>query len=414
MQVVHERCAGLDVHKKTVVACRIYPDEGNRRKWRKEIVTFGTMTHELRRLKSWLAEVGVTHVAIESTGVYWKPVYNVLESTVDVMLVNARHVKYVPGRKTDVKDAQWLGELLQHGLLKASYIPERTQRDLRDLTRYRQQVTQERTREANRIHKILEDANIKLSSVATSVMGASGVAMMQAMIEGEEDATVLADLAKGVLRKKMEQLIKALDGFVTDHHRLLLKLHFRHLDLLQEQLDLLDEAIADTLTKLEANEAVGRLQTIPGVGYQVAVTIVAEFGLDMSRFPNSAHASSWAGLAPGRNESGGKTHSSRITKGNKYLKVALVQAAHGLGRTKGNYLNALYRRLSSRRGRKRAAIATARSVLVIAYHMLKNGTEYQDLGSDYFDKRDEQRTQKRLIKRLESMGLEVTITPVAV
>lgn len=414
MQVVHERCAGLDVHKKTVVACRILPDTHTRRGWEKEIRTFGTTTGELLDLARWLKSVDVTHVAMESTGIYWKPVYNILEGDFEVSLVNARHIKYVPGRKTDVKDAQWIGELIQHGLVRASYVPKREQRELRDLTRYRGQLVAERTREVNRIHKVLEDANIKLSSVASNVMGVSGTLMLQALMSGEEDPYTLANLARGTLRKKFDQLVEALTGLVTAHHRRMLSLHFQHLDFIQRQLEVVDLALEEAVQPFNQNHELDRLQQIPGVGYYSALSILAELGNDMSRFPTSAHASSWAGLAPGRNESGGKSQSSRVTKGNRYLKTTLVQAAHAAGRTKDNYLRALYRRLSSRRGRKRAAIGTARSILVIAYHMLKNGTEYQDLGADHFDNRDRERIQRRLVKRLEDLGVKVSIEAPAV
>lgn len=409
MQVVYNRCAGLDVHKKTVVACRIIPDDKAKRGWRKEVRTFGTTTRQLYELSVWLQDGEVTHVAMESTGIYWKPVYNILESDFDVALINARHIKYVPGRKTDVKDAQWIGELLQHGLVRASYVPSRPQRELRDLTRYRGQLVSERTREVNRIHKVLEDANIKLSSVASNVMGVSGVLMIEAIMAGEDDPLVLADLARGTLRRKLSQLVEALNGLVTSHHRQMLKLHFAHLDFIQHQLDTLDVALAEAVKPFNQNRELERLQQIPGVGYYSALSIIAEFGVEMDRFPSSAHASSWAGLAPGNNESAGKSKSSRTRKGNRYLKTMLVQAAHAAGRTKDNYLRSLYRRLSSRRGRKRAAVGTARSILVIAYHMLKDGTEYRDLGADHFDKQDQQRIQRRLIKRLEALGVKVSI-----
>jgi len=280
---------------------------------------------------------------------------------------------------------------------------------LRDLTRYRGQLLSERTREVNRIHKVLEDANIKLSSVASNVMGVSGMLMLEAIMAGESDPQVLANLAKGTLRQKVDALVEALDGLVTAHHRLMLKRHFDHLAFLQEQLSELDTAISIAIAPFNRDRALERLQQIPGVGYHSAVTIIAELGVEMARFPTAAHASSWAGLAPGNHESAGKTKSSRTVKGNRYLKSMLVQAAHAAGRTKDNYLQALFRRLSSRRGRKRAAVATARSILVIAYHMLKEGSDYSDLGADHFDKQDKQRAQRRLVQRLEALGVKVHI-----
>jgi transposase len=411
MDIVIERSAGLDVHKKTVIACRIIP--GPDRGWQKQLLTFGTMTDDLLALRNWLREVGVTHVAMESTGVYWKPVYNVLESDFEVLLANARHIKFVPGRKTDVKDAQWIAELLQHGLLKGSFIPPLPQRALRDLVRYRIQLVQERTREVNRIQKVLEDANIKLGSVASNVMGASGRAMLQALINGCEDPAMLADLAKGTLRRKRDQLERALNGLVEDHHRLLLRLHLGHIEDLNARIEWLNVEIDRLIEPLNTNNQLERLDAIPGVGRDVAQVILAELGTDMSRFPTAAHAASWAGLAPGKNESAGRNQSARTSPGKRFLKVTLVQAAHAARSSRGTYLSARYRRLAARRGRKRAAIAVARSILVSAYHMLRDGTEYVDLGGDYFDKRNEDQVQRRLVKRLEGLGLKVTLEPAA-
>jgi transposase len=410
MDILIERCAGLDVHKKTVVTCRIVPDQHGG--WCKEICTFGTMTGDLLALSDWLREAAVTHVAMESTGVYWKPMFNVLEAEFEVLLVNAKHIKHVPGHKTDVKDAQWIAELLQHGLLKASFIPPAPQRALRDLIRYRIQLIQERTREVNRIQKVLEDANIKLGSVASNVMGASGRLMIQAIIEGCDDPVALADLAKGQLRRKRPQLEQALTGKVREHHRLLLTLHLGHIDDLNERIDTLNTEIDHLMLALNDEQQLERLDAIPGVGREVAQVILAELGTDMSRFPTAAHAASWAGLAPGKNESAGRNQSARIAPGKRFLKVTLVQAAHAVGSSRDNYLSALYRRLSARRGRKRAAIAVARSILVIAYHMLRDGTEYVDLGADYFDRRNEQRVQRQLVKRLEHLGFKVSLEPV--
>ena len=409
MEVVYERCAGLDVHKKSVTACRITPAAG--RGWQKERRRFGTMTDELLRLADWLRAGQVTAVAMESTGVYWKPVFNILESEFEVLLVNARHIKYVPGRKSDISDAQWIGELLQHGLLKASYIPEVAQRDLRDLIRYRTSLVQERTREINRVQKVLEDANVKLASVATNVMGVSGRQMLGAIIAGEHDPEALAEMAKGRLRAKIPELERALSGRVRASHRLLLRLHLEHIDDLNSKIENLNEEIDRLMRPFDEEEQQERLDAIPGVGRDVAQVILAELGVDMSRFPSAAHAASWAGLAPGKNESAGKNRSGKITPGNRHLKAALVQAAHAASRTRDNYLAAHFRRLAARRGKKRAAVAVAHSILVIAYHMLRNGTEYRDLGGDYFDRRNKAQLQRNLVKRLEGLGLQVKLEP---
>jgi transposase len=412
MEVIYERCAGLDVHKKSVTACRITP--AVRGGWQKERRRFGTMTDELLKLSDWLREAQVTAVAMESTGVYWKPVFNILESEFEVILVNARHIKYVPGRKSDISDAQWIGELLQHGLLKASYIPERPQRDLRDLIRYRTSLIGERAREINRVQKVLEDANVKLASVASNVMGISGRQMLEAIIAGNEDPEALAALAKGRLRSKIPDLERALSGRVRTSHRLLLRLHLEHIDDLTDKIEELNEEIDRLMRPFDEDEQLRRLDDIPGVGREVAQVIIAELGVDMNRFPSAAHAASWAGLAPGKNESAGKNRSGKITPGNRYLKAMLVQAAHAVSRTKDNYLAAQFRRLAARRGKKRAAIAVAHSILVIAYHMLRDGTEYRDLGGDYFDKRNKEKLQRNLVRRLEGLGLKVMLEPAAV
>jgi len=411
MKIVHKCCAGLDVHKKSVVACRIIRNEQGEEE--KEIKTFGTFTSELLQMLDWLQAGGIKHVAMESTGVYWKPIYNLLEGAMEVVLVNARHIKFVPGRKTDVKDAQWIAELLQHGLLKASYIPSLEQRDLRDLVRYRSRLIQDRAREINRVQKVLEDANIKLASVVSDGMGVSSRNMLAQLIAGQDDPSQLADLAQKRLRQKIAELERALEGHVRRHHRLLLSLHLEHIDDLSATIDKLDEEIDRLLVPFDQIEALERLDAIPGVNKTTAQVIIAEFGLDMSRFPDAGHAASWAGLVPGRNESAGRNRGSRTSKGNKYLKSALVQAAHAAGRSKDNYLSALYRRLASRRGKQRAAVAVAHSILVVVYHMLRHGTVYQDLGGDYFDKQKQASIERRLIKRLESFGYKVALEPVA-
>jgi transposase len=401
----------LDVHKKSVVVCRIVPDETGG--WHKEMRTFGTLTDELLNLFDWLRNAGITHVAMESTGVYWKPIFNILESEFEVLLVNAQHIKFVPGRKTDVKDAQWIAELLQHGLLKASFIPDVDQRDLRELTRYRTKLIQARSSEINRIQKVLEDANIKLGSVASNVLGVSGREMLEHLVAGQEDPTLLAQLARGRLRAKIEELERALTGHIRETHRLLLKLHLEHIDDLNAKIAMLDEQIEQLMIPFDSGNALERLDAIPGVNRQVAEVILAELGTDMTRFPSAAHAASWAGVAPGQNESAGRNLSSKTRKGNKALKAMLVQAAHTAGRSRDTYLGAQYRRIAARRGKKRAAVAVAHSILVIAYHMLKRGTIYTDLGSDYFERRNEQQIKRQLVKRLENLGYKVALETAA-
>jgi transposase len=381
--------------------------------WHKEMRTFGTLTDELLNLFDWLRNAGITHVAMESTGVYWKPIFNILESEFEVLLVNAQHIKFVPGRKTDVKDAQWIAELLQHGLLKASFIPDVDQRDLRELTRYRTKLIQARSSEINRIQKVLEDANIKLGSVASNVLGVSGREMLEHLVAGQEDPTLLAQLARGRLRAKIEELERALTGHIRETHRLLLKLHLEHIDDLNAKIAMLDEQIEQLMIPFDSGNALERLDAIPGVNRQVAEVILAELGTDMTRFPSAAHAASWAGVAPGQNESAGRNLSSKTRKGNKALKAMLVQAAHTAGRSRDTYLGAQYRRIAARRGKKRAAVAVAHSILVIAYHMLKRGTIYTDLGSDYFERRNEQQIKRQLVKRLENLGYKVALETAA-
>jgi len=407
MEIVSPRCAGLDVHKQTVVACCLLRQTDGT--VQREVRTFGTMTEDLLLLRDWLAQRQVTQVALESTGVYWKPVYNLLESSVEVLLVNARHIKFVPGRKTDVKDAQWIAELLQHGLLKASFIPDAPQRELRDLVRYRTHLIDERSREVNRVHKVLEDANLKLSSVASDVMGVSGRAMLAALIAGQDDPQALAQLAKARLRNKIDDLERALTGYLKDSHRRLLGWHLRHIDELNQMIEELNREIDQGLRPFDEDDLVARLDTIPGVDLKTAQVIIAELGTDMTRFATAAHAASWAGLTPGKNESGGRHYSAKTNKANRYLKAALVQAAHAAGKSKATYLAAQYRRLKARRGAKRAAVAVAHSILVIAYHLIQRGTEYVDLGGDYFDKRNPQQLQRQLVKRLERLGFDVTL-----
>ncbi|MGV2828536.1 IS110 family transposase, partial [Myxosarcina sp. GI1(2024)] len=381
MEVIYPRCAGLDVHKKTVVACAITPT--SKGGWQKEIQTFSTMTADLFELSDWLSARSCTHVAMESTGEYWKPVFNILEANFEVMLVNAQHIKAVPGRKTDVKDAQWIAELLQHGLMRPSFIPPIEQRDLRDLIRHRRNFIRERVNLVNRIQKLLEGANIKLASVASDVMGVSGRAMLKAIAKGQSAPVYLADLAKGRLGNKRDQLIQALEGRVRPHQRFILSELLSQLDSLEETLDRFDEEIKNYCKPFD--EAIELLDTIPGIGRQIAEMIVSEIGIDMSRFPTAGHLAAWAGLAPGNHESAGKRLSEKTRQGNRTLRSGLVQSAHVVSRSR-NYLAAQYRRIAARRGKKRALVAVAHSILIIAYHIIRRREPYQDLGADYFDK----------------------------
>jgi transposase len=378
MDVLHRCCAGLDVHKKTVVACVRRVDPAG--KVQKHIKTFPTMTGDLLELADWLAVQGVKVVAMESTGSYWKPVFNLLESRFEVVLVNAHHIKQVPGRKTDVKDSEWIAQLLQHGLLRPSFIPPRPTRELRDLTRQRTQLINERTSVINRIQKVLEDANIKLGSVASNPLGVSGRLMIEAIIRGEYDPVKLADLARRRLRKKIPQLQRALQGSVTEHHRFLLRTQMDHLDHLEGLIRHYSERIDEVL--LPFVETLARLVTIPGVDFRVAEVVLAEIGTDMSRFPTAGHLSSWAGLASGNHESAGKRQSGRTTPGNRWLKTSLVQAAWAAFRSKGTHLSRKFRRIAGSRGKKRAAIAVAHTLLVIIYHLLKEKTTYHELTDD--------------------------------
>lgn len=407
MDTLYTHCAGLDVHKETVVVCvRCLAADGA---LFEEVRTFRTMTRDLLLLSDWLSACGVTHVAMESTGVYWKPVFNVLEGCFHVTLVNAQHIKQVPGRKTDVKDCQWIAQLLQHGLLQASFVPPEPIRELRDLTRQRTQLIGEKTSAANRIQKVLEDANVKLASVASDVLGASGRDMLEALIAGETDPEKLAELARRQLRGKIPQLREALWGRVTEHHRFLLRLHLDHLTQLEELIGRVSVRIEEALSPFGA--AVERLTTIPGINQRVAETVLAEIGPKMEQFPSAGHLASWAGMSPGNNESAGKRRSGHTTKGNRWLKRILVQAAWAASRTKGTYLAAQYRRLAKRRGRKRALVAVGHTLLGIIYQVLKKQTTYTELGEDYLDRLDGERLTRSLVKRLMSLGHKVTLEP---
>ena len=447
MQVLYARCAGLDVHKKTVVACRLHtrPDG----QVEQETRTFGTMTEDLLALLDWLVGWGCTHVALESTGAYWKPVYNILEGNLELLLVNAQHCHQVPGRKTDVKDAEWLADLLRHGLLKASYVPERPQRDLRDLTRGRSLLVAERARWLNRLQGLLESANIKLAAVVSQIQGVSARAMLEALAAGNTDAETLAALAKGKLREKRDALRRALDGLVREHHQFLLAQHLAQLDFYDEQIALYDAQIAVQLQVLspvgsqeppaprpagEPNarsgehrrgcglppetpptyeQAVALVDQIPGIAVRVGQTILAETGVDMRRFASPGHLTSWAGVAPGNHESAGKRYSGKITPGNPALRKALIQAAHGAARTKNCYFNALYHRLAGRRGKKRALVAVARHLLVVIYHVLLYQEPYRELGGNYFDERKKDAVVNALVQRLQKLGVAVRLAPAA-
>jgi transposase len=405
MDIVYTHCAGLDVHKKTVVAAIIVP--GATSVQHKEQRTFGTMTTDLLALSDWLTTHQVTQVAMESTGEYWKPVFNILEDGFEVILVNAQHISKVPGRKTDVTDAEWIADLLRHGLLSASFIPPVGQRELRALTRERSNLVRERTTLVNRVQKTLEGANIKLASVASDVMGVSGRAMLEAIIDGQATPDQMAELAKGRLRDKRDQLSKALEGRVKVHHRFILAELLCLIDGVEESIERFNEQIRAYCEPYA--EAITLLDTIPGVGRETAEIIVSEIGTDMTRFPDADHLASWAGVAPGNNESAGKRRSGKTRKGNKALGVALNHAAHGAARTKDTYLSTQYHRLAGRRGKKRAIMAVEHSILVMAYHMIQRQEPYREMGGDYFDKRRPQATAKRLVKRLEQLGYQVSL-----
>ena len=405
MEIVHKACAGLDVHKKTVVAAIIVP--GERGELRKEVRTFGTMTSDLLALSDWLMDCEVSHIAMESTGEYWKPVFNILENNFEVLLVNAQHIKAVPGRKTDIKDSEWIAELLRHGLLRASFVPPLGQRELRDLTRARSTFVRTRATLVNRVHKVLEGANIKLGSVASDMMGVSGRAMLAAIVEGQSSPVEMAELARGRMRDKRDLLAKALEGRVQAHHRFVLSELLAQIDSLDETIERFNEQIETYCRPFE--EAVTLLDTIPGVGRETAEVIVSEIGTDMSRFPSANHLASWAGVAPGNNESAGKRRSGKTRKGNQVLCAALNQAAHAAARTKDTYLSAQYRRLAARRGKKKAIVALEHTILVMAYHLIQRNEPYRELGGNYFDNRRPEVTAKRLVKRLEQLGFSVAL-----
>ena len=405
-EVVFPRCAGLDIHKKTVVAC-VLVREG--REPVRAVQTFGTTTPELLTLQTWLTEHRITHVAMESTASYWKPVFNLLESSFTTWLVNPAHIKAVPGRKTDVKDAEWIADLLQHGLLKPSFIPDRPQRELRELTRYRKSLIEERAREVNRIQKVLEGANIKLGSVVSDVLGVSGTRMLQALADGMTDPAQLAALADDRLRATPEELRRALQGLMGAHQRFLLRQQLQHLQHLDRQLTELDAEVATRLAPFE--DARELLESLPGVGRRTAETILAEIGPTVAPFRSPAALAKWVGLAPGNHESAGKRLSGRTIPGNRSLRAALVEAAQAAGRTKATYLGAQYRRAARTKGAKRAAVIVAHSLVVDIWYILQRQQPYADLGVDYFDRRDQEQVRRQAVKRLEGLGYQVTLTP---
>jgi transposase len=454
MQIVHRCCCGLDVHKKLIVACLISLNEAG--EFQKEIRSFATMTKDILALADWLTSAGCTHIAMESTGVYWRPIWNLLEEQFELLLVNAQHIKAVPGRKTDIKDAEWIADLLQHGLLRASFVPPAPQRHLRELTRYRSTLLAERARLVNRLHKVLEDTNLKLTAVVTNIMGLSARDMLDALLQGETNPEVLAKLARGKLRKKREDLEQALVGRVDDHHRFLLTSLLTHIDFLDEQVadcndkieqfvstpsdektELISSALDDQQQEqaslastpvgteamlaqdrvpedgskmpLSYQQAIALLDSIPGINQRIAEIFIAEVGTDMQRFPTAGHLASWVGICPGNHQSAGKQIRGTTRKGDRWLRQALIEAAQGAMRTKDTYLSAQGRRLTHRRGKKRAVVAVAHTILIIAYHVLQRQQPYQDLGSNYFDERERSAVERQSVRRLEQLGFKVTL-----
>jgi len=407
MDVVYERCCGLDIHKKTVVACLLTPGAAGQPV--KVLRTFGTVTEELWALAQWLQAAGCTHVAMESTGVYWKPLYNLFEGHLAVLVVNAQHMRNLPGRKTDVADATWIAGLLRHGLLKPSFIPDRPQRELRELTRCRSSLVQERAAVVNRLQKTLEGANIKLASVASDVTGTSAREMLELLVAGVSDPALLAQCARGRMREKIPQLEQALSGHFGPHQRFLVAQHLAHIDFLDDSIARLNGEVAQRMAPFE--EEIVRGDPVPGVNRRTMEVVIAEIGVDMSRFPTSDHLTAWAGLAPGNNESAGKRKGGKTRKGSRWLRAALINAAHGAARKKGSALAAQYKRIAARRGAKRAAVAVARSILVIIYHLLRDKETYHEPDLAYLDERRRLRVQHRALDQLRALGFDVTIAP---
>ena len=409
MELMHRRCCGLDVHKETVVACLRLVSDGQ---VTTEVRTFQTTTADLLRLSKWLAENECTHVAMEATGVYWKPVWHILDDgEFTLLLANAAHVKNVPGRKTDVNDATWLAELLAHGLLRASFVPDTQTQEMRTLLRTRKQLVREQSSHVLRVQKTLEDANIKLDSVLSDVMGKSGRAMIEALIAGETNPTKLASLADRRVKGSQDELREALRGRVTKQHRFLLRLHLNHIDALEATMATIDAQVEESLAPFRT--AVELITSIPGIKNLSAHVIISEIGIDMSRFPSATHLISWACLCPRNDESAGKRRSNRVRKGAVWLKTTLVQCAWAAVKKKDSYLQAQFFRIRARRGNKKAILAVAASMLTAIYHMLKDGTLYQDLGRNYLDRRSTDQQKKRLVKRLADLGYAVELTPLA-
>ena len=405
MEAIVERTCGLDVHQATVVACLLVGAAD--RKPRKEVRTFGTMTPDLVRLREWLRAEGCTHVGMESTGIYWMPVYTMLEGEFELVVGNATHIRQVPGRKTDVKDSEWIADLVRHGLIRRSFVPPKPLRELRDLLRYRRKLVESQTAERNRMLKLLETANIKLATVASNVFGVSGRRMLRALLEGTLTPEQMAELAKGSLRKKLTVLASALDGRVEGHHRFLLSMQLERMEEVEATIKKLDERIDEKLVPYQEQHK--RLTQIPGVERIGAAVIIAELGVDMSVFPTVRHAAAWAGVCPGNNESAGKRKGTPGRRGNTHLTTALVQAAVCASRTKGTYLKEKYWKLKARRGPMRAALAVAHKILIAAYHMLSTGADHQDLGPTHLDRLSITTTKNALVKRLERLGYQVTL-----
>lgn len=407
--IVHRRCCGLDVHKDQIAACVRWAEDNG--EIEQETRVFGTTTEQLRSMGDWMRGHGVQLVAMESTGVYWRPVWNVLEGDFQLKLANSQHIRNIPGKKTDKKDGAWIAKLLQHDLVPASFVPDTRIQELRELTRARARLVQEKTAVANRIQDVLENANIKLASVASDVLGRSGRAMLEAIVGGESDPARLADLAKAQLRGKIPRLRLALEGRIREHHRFSLRQLMDHLEFLEGKIFIIEEELHRRSQPYE--EAIQFWMTIPGVRWLIAVTLVAEIGIDMQQFPSAAQLASWAGVCPGNNESGGKRKSGKTRKGSVWLRRALCEAAWAASRTKNTYLSAQYRRIAAKRGQKRASLAVAHTILVIAYHLLKNKVRYHELGGDYFDRIGTAGLKRYYLKRLQQLGVSVTESPAA-